>query len=249
MRTPRAVLLDLDETILTFGRRTDQIRRTVEARLGDVAVAPSRVVDVVEAEFAAFWADAERQTAWRTRVAEARQMIVETAFANLAAEGVRGLGRAEAHAFADSLQALRNAELAPFPGALEAVDALRAAGFRLALVTNGAARIQRAKIERFDLESRFDHLQIEGEAGFGKPDPRAYLHALEALGARPPEAWMVGDNLEWEVAAPKRLGIYSVWCDPHRAGLPEDAPAHPDRIVHDLREVAAALGAAPAPTR
>ena len=59
---------------------------------------------------------------------------------------------------------------------------LKARGVKLALVTNGAAGTQRAKVERFALSDRFDHIQIEGEHGFGKPDERAYLHAMR--GAR-----------------------------------------------------------------
>ena len=90
---------------------------------------------------------------------------------------------------------------------------LKALGVRLALVTNGAAEPQRAKVIRFALEERFDHIQIEGEHGFGKPEERAYTHAMEALGVGPQETWMVGDNLEWEIAAPQRLGIYAIWYD------------------------------------
>ena len=72
-----------------------------------------------------------------------------------------------------------------FPGAHDAIDALKARGVKLALVTNGAAGTQRAKVERFALTHRFDHIQIEGEHGFGKPDERAYLHAMQALGVTP----------------------------------------------------------------
>jgi putative hydrolase of the HAD superfamily len=59
-----------------------------------------------------------------------------------------------------------------FPDAHNVIDALRARGTRLALVTNGASEAQRAKIDRFDLANRFDHFQIEGEHEFGKPDER-----------------------------------------------------------------------------
>jgi putative hydrolase of the HAD superfamily len=45
------------------------------------------------------------------------------------------------------------------PDAHNVFDALRARGTRLALVTNGASEAQRAKIDRFDLASRFDHIQ------------------------------------------------------------------------------------------
>ena len=69
-------------------------------------------------------------------------------------------------------------------------------------MTNGAADTQRAKVERFELAHRFHHIQIEGEHGFGKPEERAYLHAMEALGVTAPETWMIGDNLEWEITVP-----------------------------------------------
>jgi len=118
-----------------------------------------------------------------------------------------------------------------------AIDALKALGVKLALVTNGAAETQRAKVERFELTHRFDHIQIEGEHGFGKPEERAYLHAMEALGVTAPETWMIGDNLEWEVEAPQRLGIYAIWIDVHGDGLPAESAIKPDRIIRSLTEL------------
>ena len=35
---------------------------------------------------------------------------------------------------------------------------------------------------RLALEHRFDHIQIGGEHGFGKPEERAYYHATQVLG-------------------------------------------------------------------
>jgi hypothetical protein len=65
------------------------------------------------------------------------------------------------------------------------------------------------------------------EHGFGKPEERAYNHAMEVLGVGPDETWMVGDNLEWEIVAPQRLGIYAVWHDGYGVGLPLDSPIRP----------------------
>jgi putative hydrolase of the HAD superfamily len=104
------------------------------------------------------------------------------------------------------------------------LDRLKELGIKLALITNGAAEPQRAKVVRFALEHRFDHIQIEGKHGFGKPEERAYKHALEVLGVGSQETWMVGDNLEWEIVAPQRLGIYGIWHDGHGVGLPVDPP-------------------------
>jgi putative hydrolase of the HAD superfamily len=124
-----------------------------------------------------------------------------------------------------------------FPDTHTVIDALKLRGTRLALVTNGASEVQRAKIERFHLARRFDHIQIEGEHEFGKPDERAYLHALRQLEVDAQDAWMVGDNLEWEVAAPQRLGIFAIWFDGAAKGLPRDTHIKPDRIVASLSEL------------
>ena len=96
---------------------------------------------------------------------------------------------------------------------------------------------QRAKVERFALTHRFDHIQIEGEHGFGKPDQRAYRHAMQTLGVTAPETWMIGDNLEWEIEVPQRLGIYAIWMDAHGEGLPAESTVKPDRIIRSLTEL------------
>ena len=124
-----------------------------------------------------------------------------------------------------------------FPAAHETLDRLKELGVKLALITNGAAEPQRAKVVRFALEHRFDHIQIEDEHGFGKPEERAYTHAMEVLGVGPRETWMVGDNLEWEIVAPQRLGIYAIWHDGYGVGLPPDSPVRPDRIIRRLSEL------------
>src|SRR5260370_12910543 len=111
---------------------------------------------------------------------------------------------------ANGFRAYWEEEMFVFPGAHDAIDALKAHGVKLALVTNGAAESQRAKVERFALTHRFDHIQIEGEHGFGKPDERAYLHAMQALGVTAPATWMIGDNLQWEVAPPQRLATHTI---------------------------------------
>jgi len=67
----------------------------------------------------------------------------------------------------------------------------------------------------------------------------AYRHALQSLGVAAHEAWMVGDNLEWEVVAPQRLGIYAIWYDGYGVGLPEGSAIRPDRIIRALPELLA----------
>jgi putative hydrolase of the HAD superfamily len=133
--------------------------------------------------------------------------------------------------------ALRDEQMHLFDNAHHVVDTFRAKGVLLALITNGAAAPQRAKVERFELTHRFHHIQIEGEHGFGKPEERAYRHALAALGVEASETWMVGDNLEWEVVAPQRLGIHAIWHDVTGEGLPANSAVRPDRVIRGLSEL------------
>jgi putative hydrolase of the HAD superfamily len=138
---------------------------------------------------------------------------------------------------ADSYAVEREEVLQPFPGAVEALHHLRDQGVRLALITNGNAEARRSKIGRFELGPLFDCIIIEDEFGVGKPDERVYLHAFTQLNVKPEETWMIGDELEWDVAAPQRLGSYGVWLDFASLGLPEGSPVDPDRIIGSLSEL------------
>jgi putative hydrolase of the HAD superfamily len=233
---PRAILIDMDDTILSAYARPDIAWNNVAIEFaGELApLSPQQVAAAVVDSGRRFWKTAE--AGWRLRLAEARHEVVRGGFATLAVAG-HTLPMELAIRLADRFTAYREEEMFVFPGAHDAIDALKALGVKLALVTNGAAIDQRAKIERFALTHRFDHIQIEGEHGFGKPEERAYLHAMEALGVTAPETWMVGDNLEWEVEAPQRLGIYAIWIDVHGDGLPAGSTVKPDRIIRSLKEL------------
>ena len=174
---------------------------------------------------------------WRLKLGEARRITVQGGFDALTTAGHPQLSPELAIRIADRFTEYREQEMFIFPGAHDAIDALRGLGVKLALVTNGAADTQRAKVERFELAHRFHHIQIEGEHGFGKPEERAYLHAMDALGVTAEDTWMIGDNLEWEVEVPQRLGIYAIWMDVHGDGLPPGSTVKPDRIIRSLGEL------------
>ncbi len=107
------------------------------------------------------------------------------------------------------------------------------------MVTNGDARHQRRKIERHVfVEWFFDVIVVEGEMGVGKPEEVVYRYALSKLGVRPEDAWMVGDNLEWDVLTPQRLGLRGVWVDAPGEGLPKSSSrGSPHRIIRVFPEL------------
>ena len=234
---PSAMLIDLDDTILSAYGRPDIAWNNVATEFASelAPLSPQQVAAAIVQSGRKFWASAAAE--WRLKLAKARHEVVRGGFSALAAAGHTALSMDLALRLADRFTAYREEQMFIFPGAHEAIDALKAYGVKLALVTNGAADAQRAKIERFALTHRFDHIQIEGEHGFGKPDERAYRHAMQALGVTAPETWMIGDNLEWEIEVPQRLGIYAIWMDAHAAGLPAGSTVKPDRIIRSLTEL------------
>src|SRR5262245_25515488 len=243
---PRAILFDLDDTLIHAYGGTEAAWLVVAQELADelAPLAPAEVANAISAFARNFWADPQRHRLWRVRLREARREIVAGSFVALANLGCPVPPAAVLQRLADRFTCHREEQMHLFPDTHTVIDALKLRGTRLALVTNGASEAQRAKIERFDLARRFDHIQIEGEHEFGKPDEQAYRHALRQLGADARDTWMVGDNLEWEVAAPQRLGIFGIWFDASGKGLPPDTYIRPDRIVASLSELLSTEAAA-----
>ncbi|MBX9646126.1 MAG: HAD family hydrolase [Xanthobacteraceae bacterium] len=235
-KLPRAMLIDMDDTILSAYGRPEIAWNQIAAEFADEygPLSPQQVASAVLTSARKFWSAAGAE--WRLKLDEARRIVVADGFAALGAGG-HALPPDLAARLANRFTSFREEAMFVFPGAHDAIDALKARGVKLALVTNGAAETQRAKVERFELTHRFDHIQIEGEHGFGKPEDRAYLHAMQALGVTAQDTWMIGDNLEWEVVAPQRLGIFAIWIDVHGEGLPVESSVKPDRIIRSLTEL------------
>jgi putative hydrolase of the HAD superfamily len=231
---PRALLLDLDDTILDDSSGVIECwRGACEAHADQLgSVTPQALFDTVQTVSVEYWSDPERHRVGRLDLLKARQEVVARALR------VLGLDAPDvALRIATTYAKARHERMRPFDDAIDTVRWFRARGCRLALLTNGAHEAQRAKIDRFELEGLFDAVLIEGALGFGKPDPRVYRHALDALGVAAADTWMVGDNLEWDVCGPQKLGIVGIWIDAKRQGVPTTSTVRPDRIIHSLSEL------------
>lgn len=237
---PTAILFDLDDTLISaYGQPRNAWEKVIAEFGEDLSPLPKDQAIETISDFALeFWTDTEEhQKKWRLRLKDARREIVREALTRTQRFGVDGPEIDLIHAIADRFTHLREEEMTPFPGALETIDHLKDLGVKLALITNGGPDMQRPKVERFGLEHRFDHIQIEGEHGFGKPEEEAYRHALKSLDVSANETWMVGDNLRWEIEAPQNLGIFAIWHDAYNRGLPEDTHIVPDRIIKSIPEL------------
>jgi len=235
MGLPTAILFDLDDTLISAHLHPRKAWTTALETLEGLPDTPAPGDAAVTIHTAAkwFWSDPARHKEGRLNILAARKTILDRAFAELGWPADDDLVDRLGRHFTE--QRTRDTRL--FPDAVETLEGLKGRGVRLALITNGNAVEQRAKVDRFDLSRHFEHVQIEGEVGFGKPEERAYAHALNALGTSVGETWIVGDNLDWEVVVPQRLGFHAIWRDPVGKGLPEETVAKPDRIITRLAEL------------
>lgn len=127
--------------------------------------------------------------------------------------------------------------IAALPGAASTLAALRAAGFRLVVVSNGFSYFQEPVLEALDLLQYFDAVITPDRVGAAKPDPLAFRAAGDLQ-------WFVGDTLVHDVFGANGVGATSVWLD---ASMPASLAALPvaarsarqeltERVAASLRE-------------
>lgn len=231
---PKGILFDLDDTIIAYTPVVEPTWRRIcqeYARKSGFLEADILYRSIREASDW-FWSDRERHRIGRNNLHAARRDILEIAFHKMDIPH-----RRLAREIADTFSEEREEAVFLFEGAKETLEYFRSRNVSLALITNGEAGKQRNKINRFRLEEHFMTILIEGEIGFGKPEEAVYQRALNELGLRPEEVWSVGDNLEWDILGPQKMGVFGIWNDFSGKGLPDNSKIVPDRIVHRISEL------------
>lgn len=240
MALPKAMLLDLDDTIIAYDAVAEPTWLRVCALSAPEVGAPSAegLWALIKESRQWFWSNPERNEWGRKDLKRASQEVVARALRHFGVENHQLVVR-----IVDIYRDQRDEAIEPIAGAIETLDFFVSAGIQLILVTNGTGSGQRAKVQRFQLDRFFHHLVIEEEVGFGKPDHRVFEYALNQLGVRPQDSWMVGDNLSVDVLPAQQLGIYGVWVDASGHGVPSalhvktEGPVEPDRVVLSLRDL------------
>jgi putative hydrolase of the HAD superfamily len=125
-----------------------------------------------------------------------------------------------------------------YPDVVPALDALRAAGLRLGVVSNWGWAAPEL-LHLLELARHFEAFAISSRVGYQKPHPAIFRHALDLLEAGPEEAIHVGDDPETDVAGARRAGIEAVLVTRR-----EEAPVGTGAaaVVRDLAELVDLLG-------
>ena len=109
-----------------------------------------------------------------------------------------------------------------YPGVTDTLDAMRARGLRLAVVTNKAEAFTLPLLERMAIAHYFDTVISGDTLAVKKPDPAVVYLACARLGVSAAEALMIGDSANDALAAqgagmPVLLVIYG-----YSEGVPVD---------------------------
>ena len=116
------------------------------------------------------------------------------------------------------------------------VRALRAAGHRLATLSNGAAEVAVGLLGRAGIRDQFEALLSVEDAGVWKPAGAAYLYAADRLGIRPAEATLVAVH-PWDLDGAARAGLRTAWINRTGAAYPAHLTS-PERTVRTVGELA-----------
>lgn len=114
----------------------------------------------------------------------------------------------------------------PVPGAIPFLQAARADGHAVVIVTNNGVMEQQLKLARCGFEAWIDLMVTSEETGVSKPHAGIFQHALARVGATPVEAVMLGDAWTADIEGARAAGIAPVWFN--RAGTPSPDPSVPE---------------------
>jgi putative hydrolase of the HAD superfamily len=233
MELPRAVLLDLDNTIYPYepchraglaaahrlaGSMNDlwrdygefygsysQSRKAVKKTVGDQAAAHCRLL---------YFKNMVEAWRGRTDIGDAMKLHEEYW-----------------HGYFSHLE--------PDPGCVEMIRDLRSWGVKLAWVSNFTTERQMLKLISLGLPGAVDFLITSEEAGAEKPDPAMIDLALERLEVRSEEVWLIGDSLRDDVGAAAARGIRVVFLnrEPGKDMGSSGITRQPDHVVHNWAQV------------
>lgn len=198
-----------------------------------VAEAAEYLVPGKGAALSALWREKQLQYTWLRSLADHyadfRQVTEEALDYSAAALDVQ-LSDAQRAGLVDQYE-----RLAQFADVAPALDALRASGVPLAVLSNGTSPMLEAVFSHAGLRDRFEALLSVDSVKRYKPSPDAYGIAVDHFGAAPSELLLVSSN-GWDIAGAAMFGFGTFWIN--RGALPVErlgvTPTGMGRTLADL---------------
>ena len=243
----RAVLFDLDGTLIDWSRSRDE-----EARARHICGVMAGLLKALAARGLRAPAPEAVAQEYRRRIRQgwirAREDLRPPHLGDVLVESLKATGMDIAAPERDDLLEIFPWSAVPgvicFPDAPPALQTLLAQGVKIGLVTNSSHPmwLRDRELEGFGLLHLIPHCRLSAaDLGRMKPHPQIFRAALERVGAAAHEAVFVGDNPALDVAGAQAVGMRAVL----RSGRHErEAPpglVAPDFRLDSLAELPAAL--------
>ncbi|MGE3992029.1 haloacid dehalogenase type II [Pseudorhodoplanes sp.] len=126
-----------------------------------------------------------------------------------------------------------------FPEVPRVLGQLKAAGLRLAILSNGTPAMLEAVVRNAGLGSVFDAVLSVEEVGVYKPSRKVYQLAVDRLGIPEANMCFLSSNA-WDAYAASAFGMQVVWCNRY-GQRPERLPGKPDDEIKSLDDLPALL--------
>jgi putative hydrolase of the HAD superfamily len=202
---PAAVLLDVGDTMAKANPSWRDVYATVFAAHGIEATA-----DEFERAFRDAWREwahegpfeATEEASFR-RLMELDQLVFDRL-------GYPDLPESFFRAVDDAFR--QRSAFHVFPDVIPALDAMQAAGLRLAVVSNWGWYAPEL-LQTLELARHFEVLSISARVGYQKPHRAIFAHALELLDLPADAVIHVGDDPDADVLGARRAGIEPVLID------------------------------------
>jgi 2-haloacid dehalogenase len=131
--------------------------------------------------------------------------------------------------------------LAPpiYPDVVAVLTALRGAGFKLGILSNGSPTMLTSATKSAGLSDLLDKTISVEDVGIYKPHPSVYRLAVEGFECQPPQIAFISSN-GWDVAGAGSFGFQTVWANRRKAPR-EHLPTQPHAEIATLAELAGLL--------
>lgn len=232
MSTPKAVLFDVGNTLVSYYRR-DEFAPVLESCVHN-ALAYLRDHGLV------FEPAVVLESAWQYNTEREDLTVVALEERLAALFSLRTTDHPLMPGLVAAFMAPNLALARAAPDALATLQALKARGIVVGVISNtpwGSDRhMWSAQLHDLGLAYCIDHQVFCMDVGVRKPHPAIFEHALEIVGVSAEEALFVGDDPVWDVMGAQQVNMAVLLYDPHDdTSQPAGAAAVP--VIHRLAEI------------
>ena len=129
------------------------------------------------------------------------------------------------------------------PHGRETVAQLRAAGYKLGLISNTmfSGRAHMTDLERFGLAGYFESFLFSADVNKWKPDRAPFDQVMAELNVTPESSVFVGDDPGADIIGARRAGMHVVHFESSNRFPGSSKATRPDATINDLRQLTSLL--------